>query len=197
MIVDDAALLRRGLFLEYVTLAWNILGVAVLAFAALDARSLALAGFGADSLIEILASAVVIWQLKGIGKAREPVALRVIAAAFALLAICIVTQAAYLFWSGAKPLPSIPGMAWLAATVAAMLALAACKDATGRRLDNQVLISEAGVTRVDAYLAASVLIGISANTLFGWWWADPASSLLIVFYALREARAAWGHVRSA
>ena len=197
MIVDDAALLRRGLFLEYVTLAWNIVGVAVLAFAALNARSLALAGFGADSLIEILASAVVIWQLKGIGKAREPVALGVIAAAFALLAIYIVTQAAYLFWSGARPSPSIPGMAWLAATVAAMLALAGCKNATGRRLDNQVLISEAGVTKVDAYLAASVLIGISANTLLGWWWADPASSLLIGFYALREARAAWGHARSA
>ena len=197
MIVDDAALLRRGLFLEYATLVWNIVGVAVLAFAALNARSLALAGFGADSLIEILASAVVIWQLKGSGRTRERIALRVIAAAFVLLAIYIVTQAAYLLWSGARPSPSIPGMAWLAATVAAMLALAGCKDATGRRLDNQVLISEAGVTRVDAYLAASVLIGISANTLFGWWWADPASSLLIVFYALREARAAWGHAGSA
>ena len=197
MIVDDAALLRRGLFLEYATLVWNIVGVAVLAFAALNARSLALAGFGADSLIEILASAVVIWQLKGSGRTRERIALRVIAAAFVLLAIYIVTQAAYLLWSGARPSPSIPGMAWLAATVAAMLALAGCKDATGRRLDNQVLISEAGVTRVDAYLAASVLIGISANTLFGWWWADPASSLLIVFYALREARVAWGHAGSA
>lgn len=193
---DDAALLRRGLLLEYATLGWNVVGVAVLAFTALAARSLALAGFGADSLIEILASAVVVWQLKGEGKPRERLALRIIAIAFILLAIYIAAQAGYVFWSGARPLPSVPGAAWLAVTVVAMLALAAGKRATGRRLGNQVLISEAGVTMVDAYLAASVLVGVGLNTLLGWWWADPLSSLVIVVYGLREAREAWGHAAS-
>lgn len=135
MTTDRAKLLRRGLSLEYVTLGWNVVGVVVLAFAALPARSLALAGFGADSLIEILASAVVVWQLKGDGRGRERIALRVIAAAFVLLAVYIVAQAAYVFRGNARPEPSAPGMAWLAVTVVVMVGLAAGKRATGRALE--------------------------------------------------------------
>lgn len=196
MTTDRATLLRQGLLLEYATLGWNVVGVVVLGFAALAAKSLALAGFGADSLIEILASAVVVWQLKGDGRGRERIALRVIAVAFVLLAIYIAAQAAYVFWSSARPGPSTLGIAWLAVTVVAMGGLAAGKRATGRTLENQVLISEAGVTMVDACLAGAVLTGVSLNALFGWWWADPVSSLLIVFYGLREAREAWAHASS-
>jgi divalent metal cation (Fe/Co/Zn/Cd) transporter len=192
---DGSALLRRGLLLEYATLGWNVVGVAVLATTAWRARSLALAGFGLDSLIEILASAGVIWQLAGADKGRERTALRIIAVAFVALAVYITAQAAYVFWSGAHPSPSILGVAWLAVTVAAMLGLAAGKRSTGKQLGNQVLISEAGVTMVDAYLAAAVLVGVGLNTLLGLWWADPVSSLVIVFYGLREAREAWGHAR--
>ena len=88
-------LLRRGLMLEYVTLGWNVVGVVVLAIAAIAAGSVALAGFGVDSLIEIVASAVVVWQLKGEeGSDRERRALRIIAIAFVLLAIYIAVQSA-------------------------------------------------------------------------------------------------------
>ncbi len=190
---DRAALLRLGLGLEYATFAWNVVGVAVLAVAAIRAGSVALAGFGLDSLIEILASAVVIWQLKGEGRGRERVALRVIAAGFLLLAVYIVAQAGYGLWRGVRPTPSPLGTAWLVGTVAAMVALAAGKRATGRRLANPVLLSEAGVTLVDAGLAACVLAGVGLNALLGWWWADPVSSLMIVVYAVREARQAWSH----
>lgn len=190
---DRAALLRLGLGLEYVTLAWNVVGVVVLALAAIRAGSVALAGFGLDSLIEILASAVVVWQLKGEGRGREQIALRIIAAGFLVLAVYIVAQAGYGLWRGVRPTPSPLGAAWLVATAAAMAALAAGKRVTGRKLANPVLISEAGVTLVDACLAACVLAGVGLNALLGWWWADPVSSLVIVVYAIREGREAWRH----
>ncbi len=189
----DARLLRRGVRLEYLTLAWNGVGAAVLAVAAWRARSLALAGFGLDSLIEILASAVVIWQLAGADKGRERTALRVISVSFALLSLYIPAQAALGLLVGARPSGSPWGVAWLALTVVAMLALASGKRSTGRRLGQQVLISEAGVTLVDAGLAAAVLVGVALNALLHWWWADPLSSLVIVGYGVRESRETWRH----
>jgi divalent metal cation (Fe/Co/Zn/Cd) transporter len=193
---DDARLLRRGVRLEYLTLAWNVVGVGVLALSAWRARSLALAGFGLDSLIEILASAVVVWQLTGAGKGRERTALRVISVSFALLCCYILAQAALGLIAGARPAASPVGLAWLALTVVAMLTLAAAKRSTGRRLGQQVLISEAGVTLVDAGLAAAVLVGVALNALLHWWWADPLSSLAIVGYGARESREAWRHAKA-
>lgn len=90
-----SSLLRRGLYLEYVTLAWNVLGAGIIIVAAVEARSVALAGFGLDSLIEIFASTIVVWQLKSIGQDRERTALRLIGAAFFALALYVLAQAAY------------------------------------------------------------------------------------------------------
>ena len=193
-------LTRRGLYLEYATLGWNVVGVAVVAVAAWRARSVALAGFGLDSLIEIFASVVVLWQLTGYGApvpvaerlaARERLAVRLIGAAFLALAIYVAAQVLYTLATRQHAAPSPGGIGWLAATVAAMLALAAGKRHTGEALGNQVLTSEARVTLVDAYLAASILGGLVLNAALGWWWADPLSASLIVYYGVREWRHAW------
>lgn len=185
-------LLRRGLLLEYATLGWNVVGVVVLAVAAIAAGSVALAGFGVDSLIEIVASAVVVWQLKGEdGSERERVALRIIAVAFLLLAVYIAVQSVITFTSGSRPGHSTLGIIWLAVTVLAMFALAAGKRDTGRRLDNPVLQTESWVTVIDGALAAAVLAGVLLNAAAGWWWADPLSALVILVYGLREAHRAW------
>jgi divalent metal cation (Fe/Co/Zn/Cd) transporter len=185
-------LLRRGLALEYFTLAWNAVGVVVLAVAAIAAGSVALAGFGVDSLIEIVASLVVVWQLCGEkGSDRERRALRIIAAAFVLLALYIAVQSALTLTSGTRPGHSTLGIVWLAVTVVAMLALAAGKHDTGRRLGNRVLQTESRVTVIDGALAAAVLTGVVLNAVAGWWWADPLSALVILVYGLREARHAW------
>lgn len=192
---DTAALLRRGLRLEYCTLAWNVIGTVVVLVAAMQASSIALAGFGLDSLIEILASTIVVWQLRGVDKGRETIALRVIAAAFLALSLYVLTGAGYVLATGHHPVASRGGLAWLAVTVAIMLALAWGKLATGRRLGNQVLLSEARVTLVDAYLAFAVLVGVALDAAFGWWWADPLSGLVIVSYGVHEAMAAWAHAR--
>ena len=186
-----ASLTRRGLLLEYATLGWNVVGSVVVIVAAIAASSVALAGFGLDSLIEIFASVVVVWQLKGEHEAREQRALRMIGIAFFTLAIYILAQGAYTLVRAEHPAKSTGGIIWLAATLAAMLLLAQGKRITGRQLGNPVLTTEAHVTMIDAYLAAAVLIGLVLNAAFGWWWADPLAGLVIVYYGLKEGWAIW------
>src|SRR5258708_31291120 len=134
----DARLLKRGLLLEYLTLGWNVVGTVVVVAAALAAHSVALAGFGLDSLIEIFASLVVVWQLKGVHQDRERRALRLIGAAFLLLAAYVLVQSARSLIAAARPASSPPGIAWLAATLLTMLLLAWGKHHTGTRLGNRI-----------------------------------------------------------
>jgi divalent metal cation (Fe/Co/Zn/Cd) transporter len=188
---NAAALLRRGLMLEYTTLGWNVVGVVIVAIAAVRAGSVALAGFGLDSLIEIFASVVVVWELTGAPEEREARALRLIGGAFFVLALYILGQASYTLTFGGHPAPSRLGSAWLAVTVAAMLLLAWGKRVTGEALGNPVLRKESSVTVIDGLLAAAVLVGLLLNAGLGWWWADPLAGLVIVYYGFREGWAAW------
>lgn len=189
---DVDKLLRQGLLLEYTTLGWNVVGTVVVIVAAIAAHSVALAGFGLDSLIEIGASTVVIWQLKNIhNRQREQRALRLISVSFFALAIYILAQSAHTLVMQTHPNTSMLGIGWLALTLAVMLALAAGKHRIGTQLDNPVLKTEARVTLVDAYLAGAVLVGLVLNSLLGWWWADPLAGLVIVFYGFVEGRHAW------
>jgi len=185
-------LLQRGLWLEYSTLGWNIVGCGIVLAAAWLAHSVALAGFGLDSVIEIFASIIVVWQLKGSATPhRERRALRLIGAAFFALALYILAQSAYTLLTGARPEPSSGGILWLALTFVAMMALACGKGRTGKALNNPVLQTEVHVTIVDAYLAGAVLVGLILNASLGWWWADPLAGLVIVYYGLKEGLHAW------
>jgi divalent metal cation (Fe/Co/Zn/Cd) transporter len=179
---------RQGLALEYTTLGWNVVGVVVLSAAALAARSVALAGFGLDSLIEIGASAVVVWELSETHGTRRRTALRLIGAAFVLLAIYLTVQATWVLLVGHRAGHSPAGIAWVAATAVVMFALAAGKARVGAELGNEVLQTESRVTFIDGVLATAVLMGLVLNALAGWWWADPLAGYVLVFYALREAR---------
>jgi divalent metal cation (Fe/Co/Zn/Cd) transporter len=183
-----SALLRRGFALEYVTLAWNVAGIVVLAIAAISARSVALAGFGLDSLIEIGASTVVIWELSGTGEERQRLGLRLIGYAFAALAVYLLVQSTVVLATGYHPQHSVIGIIWTAATAVLMFALAAGKARTGRALDNPVLRTEGRVTMIDGILAVAVLAGLVLNATLGWWWADPAAGYVLVYYAAREVR---------
>jgi divalent metal cation (Fe/Co/Zn/Cd) transporter len=181
-------LLALGRGLEAFTLSWNVVGIVVLTVAAVQARSVALAGFGLDSLIEIGASAVVLWELSGVGEARQRKALRLIAGAFLVLAVYLIAQTVFVLASGHHPRHSPLGIIWVAITAVVMFALAAGKARTGRALANPVLITEGHVTAIDGALAVAVLIGLALNAALGWWWADPAAGLVIVYYAVKEAR---------
>jgi divalent metal cation (Fe/Co/Zn/Cd) transporter len=185
------SLIRRGLLLEFITLGWNVVGSVIVVIAAIVAHSVALAGFGLDSLIEIFASVIVVWELTGSGgKERERKALRLIGIAFLGLALYVLAQATYTLLSRSHPDRSLGGIAWLAATLIAMLLLAYGKRATGEKINNAVLLTESRVTLIDALLAAAVFAGLTLNAAFGWWWADPLAGLVIVYYGLKEGRAA-------
>ncbi|MET8584156.1 cation transporter [Streptomyces collinus] len=181
-------LVSRGFALEYATLGWNVIGIVVLAVAAIQARSVALAGFGLDSLIEIGASTVVIWELSGSGENRRRRALRLIGVGFSLLAVYLLVQSTWVLATGFRPRPSPLGIGWTAVTAAVMFALAFGKARTGSALDNPVLKAEGRVTMIDGLLAAAVLLGLLLNSLAGLWWADPAAGYVLVYYALRETR---------
>jgi divalent metal cation (Fe/Co/Zn/Cd) transporter len=159
-----------------------------LAIAAISARSVALAGFGLDSLIEIGASTVVIWELSGTGENRQRWGLRLIGYAFAALAAYLLVQSTVVLVTGYHPRHSVLGIAWTSVTAVVMFALAYGKSRTGRALSNPVLQTEGRVTLIDGILAAAVLLGLSLNAVLGWWWADPAAGYVLVFYAAREVR---------
>jgi divalent metal cation (Fe/Co/Zn/Cd) transporter len=184
---EFSRLRRRGFALEWITLAWNVVGVAVLAVLAYRASSVALFGFGLDSLIEIGASVVVIWELAGAGDVRQHRALRIIGLAFVALAIYLLATSALALIAGHRATPSLPGIVWVSVTALVMFLLARGKSVTGRALSNPVLVAEGRVTLVDGLLAVAVLIGLALDLLLGWWWADPLAGLVIVYYAAREA----------
>jgi divalent metal cation (Fe/Co/Zn/Cd) transporter len=178
--------------LEVATLAWNIVGVGVLAASALAAHSVALGGFGLDSLIEIGASTVVIWELRGDDAQRSHRALRGIALAFAGLAVYLVVQGIIVLASRYHAGQSDLGLGWTGLTAIAMWLLARAKGRAGRELGNAVLTSEAHVTMIDCILATSIFVGVGAHALWGWWWADPIGGFVLAVYAVKECRAIFG-----
>jgi divalent metal cation (Fe/Co/Zn/Cd) transporter len=178
---------HRGFALEGITLGWNVVGVVVLGFAAVSARSIALGGFGLDSLIEIGASAVVIWELSETQGSRQSLALQAIGWAFAALAVYLAVQSTLVLVSGYHSRHSPLGIGWTAATALVMFVLATGKARIGRQLDNRVLRTEGRVTLVDAVLATAVLVGLVLNASEGWWWADPLAGYVILAYGLKEA----------
>jgi len=115
-------------------------------------------------------------------------ALRLIAVAFVALTGYLLAQTIVVLAAGYHPRPSLLGIAWASLTAAAMFALALGKDRTGRDLANPALTTESRVTVIDGLLACAVLLGLVLNAGAGWWWADPAAGLVIVYYAVREAR---------
>jgi Cation efflux family len=185
-----AHLLRRGRLLELATLGWNVVGVAVLSVAAVGARSVALAGFGLDSLIEIGASTVVLWELADVAEARRHRAMRLIGIAFVALAVYLAVQSTAVLILGFHPRHSPLGIAWTGVTAAVMFALAAGKARTGAALGNPVLTAEGRITMIDGILATAVLVGLVLNAALDWWWADPLAGYVLLYYAVREAREA-------
>lgn len=186
---------RRGLRLEYATIAWNV-GEAVLTITlGLAATSLALIGFGSVSVIEVFASAVVIWHIlpghddDDVGRTR--LALRLTAGAFAALAIVLAGFAVRDLVTGRRAGESVFGIVYLAITALVMFGLARAKRATADRLDSAPLRSEATMTFLDGLLSTATLIGLALNAFIGWWWADPAAALLVGAAAAAAARDNW------
>ncbi len=189
--MENQKLISRGLSLEYITLGWNIVGCVILGFLAYAARSVALLGFGIDSVIEIFASMIVVWQLKAVHKNDEKKALRCIGTAFILLAVYIAIQSTLALAHGLHPHPSVGGVIWLALTCVAMFLLAYGKGRIGKKINHAVLKTEAKVTMVDGILAAAVLASLLLNMAFGIWWIDAVAGFVIAIYSVKEGLHAW------
>jgi divalent metal cation (Fe/Co/Zn/Cd) transporter len=190
-----SAIRRRGYTLQYATIAWNLIEFAVTVALGVTAGSLALVAFGLDSLIEVFASAVVVWHLgqpdDDPGRRRTALALRLVAVAFATLAIALLVGSVHSLWSRTRPEPAPLGIAYLAVTAVVMFGLARMKRAAGTRIGNEPLLSEARMTRFDGWLAGGVLVALAGNALFSWWWADPLAGAAIALLAARESRLTW------
>jgi len=173
-------------------MAWMTLEAAVGIVSGIVASSIALIGFGLDSVIEFFAAAVVVWQLHGtVSEERETRALRLIAVTFFALAAYLTIESVTDLVSQNRPEQSTAGIAVTAAALVVMPLLALAKRRTGQQLGDQALVADAAESAFCALTSAAALLGIGLNAGLGWWWADPAAALVIAGLAVREGVEAW------
>lgn len=172
-------------------MAWMAAEAAVAIAAGIIASSIALVGFGLDSVIEFFAATIVVWQLRGGGENRETRAVRLIGITFFLLAAYLAAESIRDLATQVQPTQSIAGLAVTAAALVIMPLLAVAKRRTGQALGNRTLVADAAESAFCAMTSAAALLGIGLNTWLGWWWADPAAALAIAALAVREGIEAW------
>ena len=185
---------RRARLLAWVGIAWHVVEFAIAIVAGVVAGSIALIGFGADSLIEALAGVVVVWLFTGsrVGShAAERRAQQLIACSFFVLAGYVGVEAVRTLAGGNHPQTSWVGIGLAAFTALTMPLLARAKRRIGSRLSSSAAVNEASQTQLCAYLSIGLLVGLGANAVFGWWWADPLAALAIAGVAVKEGRESW------
>jgi divalent metal cation (Fe/Co/Zn/Cd) transporter len=189
-----SSLVRRARLLAAAGLAWHAVEAAVALAAGAAAGSIALIGFGADSVVEGAAGGVVLWRFASRRRASphaERRAQQLVAASFLALAIYVAVEAVRTLLGAHHPEASVPGIALAAVTLVVMPPLAAAKERVGRRLGSAATASEGRQNLLCAYLSVALLVGLVGNAALGWWWLDPAAALVVAAVALREGRAAW------
>lgn len=192
---DHEQLRRRGLRLAWFIVVWDVIEGIIAVTAGLAAGSIALVGFGIDSMIEVFAASVVIWQLRGGAHARMRTALRLIAVSFFVLAAYVAFESVRDLITADKAGESIVGIILNAVALAVMVPVALAQARTGRELGNRVLVAQSKETWLSNYLSISLLIGLGLNAAFGLWWADPVVAVVVAAIALREGREAWQESR--
>jgi len=182
--------------LEWVTIGWNVAEVGVTIGLGVAASSLALVAFGLDSVVEVFASLVVLWQLRGdtASLPRITLALRLVAGAFLVLGLFLIVTATVRLLAGVAVDESPFGVGYLAATVVVMLLLARAKGALGAELGNHPLAAEARMTLLDGLLAALIMLALVLNLVLGWWWADAVAAMAVGVLAVLEG---WENVEEA
>jgi len=183
--LDRPGLVRRSQRLNYATMAYNSLEGVLSVAAGLLAGSIALVGFGIDSLIELTAGGAALWRLHAdadsIRRERtERLTLRLIGFCFVALAVYIGADAIYALAAHRAPEPSWLGILIAGASLVVMPFLARAKGSIAMQLRSGALVAEAKQTLICTYLSAILLGGLVLNALFGWWWADPAAALAMV-----------------
>jgi divalent metal cation (Fe/Co/Zn/Cd) transporter len=185
---------RRARLLAWGGIAWHVVEFAIALGAGIAAGSIALIGFGADSLIEAFAGLVVVWLFTGrrLGSANaERRAQQLIAVSFFVLAAYVGVEAVRTLVIASEPRTSWVGIGLAAFTAPTMPLLALAKRRVGEGLGSSATVKEGAQSMLCAYLSVALLAGLLANALAGWWWADPAAALAIAVVAAREGRESW------
>jgi len=188
---ERPALVRRGLFLNYLTIGYNAFEAVVSLAAGLVAGSVALVGFGIDSVIELTASGAAQWRLRmdhqeGRRLHADRRTRQIIGTCFLALALYVGVDATTSLWAREAPGRSIVGLIILTLSLIVMPWLAHQKRAVARGLSSRALQADAAQTTLCAYLSAIALAGVGLNALLGWWWADPVAALAMTPIILRE-----------
>ncbi|MEJ7861983.1 MAG: cation transporter [Pyrinomonadaceae bacterium] len=176
---------RRGRNLEYLTIGWNSLEAVVAIGAGLLAGSIALVGFGVDSVIESLSGAVLLWRLFA-GEHREELALKLVGGSFLFLAAYVAFDAGKSLFFRELPEASYVGIGLAVLSLIVMPVLARAKRRVAANLNSRALQADSRQTDICAYLSAILVVGLGLNALFGWWWADPVAGLVMIPIIAKE-----------
>ena len=188
------ALVARARLLAGLGIGWHAIEAAIAIGAGIAASSIALVGFGADSVIESVAGFVLIWRFGGNRSASDKAerrAYRLIGVSFWVIAAYIAIEATRQLVAGTHPESSWIGIGLAVVTLATMPPLARAKAKVADALGSAATKAEGRQNMLCAYLSAGLLVGLGANALLGWWWADPAAAFLFAGVAVREGREAW------
>jgi len=187
------SLIRKALRLEYVLIAYNILEAVVSIGAGVAAGSIALVGFGLDSVIEVISAATLVWRLKGHRHADEEHeskiekrALRVVGVTFFALGLYVLVESLKTLWFHEAPSESVVGIIVAILSLLIMPTLGFMKKKIGTQIGSAALKADAMETIICSILSAILLVGLGLNALFGWWWADPVAGLVMVGFILKE-----------
>ncbi len=180
--------LQRGRWLEYLTIGWNLLEALFSVGAGLFAGSIALVGFGIDSLIESSSGTILLWRLREgeEGQQREQTALKLVGVSFLVLAGYVAFDAVRTLMLREGPETSYLGIAIALLSLIVMPLLARAKRRVADKLNSRAMRADARQTDICAYLSAILLGGLGLNALFGWWLADPVAALLMTPIITRE-----------
>lgn len=197
-VTDSERLYRKGLYLEYFNVGYNILEAVVSIIFGGIASSIALIGFGLDSIIESLSGMVLIWRLRQHGKISketeekiEKRATRFVAVTFIILGLYVLFESIRKLVLVEIPEPSLPGIVIAIVSLIAMPVLTWQKYKTGKQIDSRALVADSKETLACTVLSAALLLGLGTNYLFGFWQADPIVGLIIVVFLFREGWEGW------
>ncbi len=184
---------QKALVCEYFTVGWNVVEGIVAIVAGILAGSIALIGFGLDSYIEVASGLVLIWRLRKHGfneasdeEVAEKRAVLFVGTTFFLLALYVTYESGRKLLLQERPEESLIGIILAAVSLIVMPVLAAYKKRIAAEINSRALRADALETLACSYLSLTLLVGLGANALFGWWWADPVAALAMVYFLLRE-----------
>ncbi len=185
------ALTKKALRLELFLITYNVFEAAISIFFGMAALSVALVGFGLDSIIEVSAAVILVWRLSHRGtdeeeSKKEKKALFLIGCTFFLLAIYILFESGSKLFSQERPEISYVGIIIATLSLIIMPTLGLLKKRLAKQLGSKALEADAIETLVCAYLSFALLLGLGLNALFGWWWADPVAALAMVYFIVKE-----------